>query len=93
MIEAVATLLAAVLRPLRTARISRSRRRKKPPRNYEYHDLGNGDYVFRYTGKKHHPRYRCVNCDEVLQLRSRKGIASAAPSVTFGTGTSTTLCV
>ena len=78
MIEGVATLLATVLRPLRRARISRSRRRKKPPRNYEYHDLGNGNYVFRYTGKKNHPRYRCVNCDEVLQFRSREGIASGS---------------
>ena len=32
MIEALATLLAAVLRPLRTARISGPRRRKKLPR-------------------------------------------------------------
>ncbi|MDE0623064.1 MAG: hypothetical protein OXH83_15490 [Bryobacterales bacterium] len=78
MIEGIATLLATVLRPLRTAKVSRSRRRKKPPRDYEYHDLGNGNYVFRYTGKKNHPRYRCVYCDEVLQLRSRKGIASGS---------------
>ncbi len=72
MIEALAVkLLDGVIRVMS----HRTRRRRKPPRHYEYHDLGNLNYVFKYTGQKNQPPYRCINCEAVLQLRSGRSIA------------------
>lgn len=55
-----------------------TRRRGKPPRHYEYHDLGNANYVLKYTGKRNQPIYRCVNCDKVLQLRQQRRTAAGS---------------
>ena len=68
MIEALVRLTGAAIQVISR----RTRTRRKPPRHYEYHDLGNANYVFKYTGKKNQPRYRCINCAEVLQRRVQR---------------------
>ena len=74
MIEALVRLTDAAVQVMRR----RIRTRRKPLRHYEYHDLGNGNYVFTYTGRKNQPVYRCIHCTEVLQLRSHRRIAQGS---------------
>ena len=74
MIEALVRLTDAAIQVISR----RTRTRRKPPRHYKYHDLGNANYVFKYTGKKNQPPYRCINCEEVLQLRSRRTRAAGS---------------
>lgn len=73
-IEAVVKLAGAAVRLMS----ERAGRRRKPPRHYEYHDLGNANHVFKYTGSKNQPPYRCIYCEEVLQLRSQRRIAAGS---------------
>ena len=75
MIEALVVKLAGAAIRLMSRR---TWRRKKPPRHYVYHDLGNRNYVFKYTGSKNQPPYRCIYCEEVLQLRSQRKIAAGS---------------
>ena len=72
--EALVRLAGAAIRWMS----ERAGRRRKPPRHYGYHDLGNGKPVFKYTGSKNQPPYRCIYCQEVLQLRSQRRIAAGS---------------
>ena len=74
MIEVLVKLADAAIRVMNR----RTRRDRKPPRHYGYHDLGNANYVFKYNGKKSRPTYRCINCEEVLQLRSQERIVAGS---------------
>jgi len=51
MIEALVRLTDAAIQVMNR----RTRTRRKPPRHYEYHELGHANYVLKYTGRKNQP--------------------------------------